>query len=36
MFIKPGGYRAAIRDFKAVHTTHVEVVHDDDEIVSIF
>lgn len=28
MFIKPGGYRAAIKDFKAVHPTHVEVVHD--------
>ena len=35
MFIKPGGYRAAIKDFKAVHPTHVEVVHDVRGIVSI-
>ena len=35
MFIKLGGYRAAIKDFKTISPTHVEVVHDDHRIVSI-
>ena len=35
MFIKLGGYRAAIRDFKVINPTHVEVVHDVHGIVSI-
>ena len=34
VFTKPGGYRQAIRDFKAVHPENIEVVHDIHGIVS--
>ena len=34
MYLKRGGYRAALRDFKAVHPTQVEVVHDIHGVVS--
>ena len=35
LYTKRGGYRAALRDFKAVHPKAVEVVHDVNGIVSM-